>query len=278
MFKFNIMHYAVIWKIQTDPIVFGEDVNIKCIVSAGACHINQTRQWTGGKGYKLLALNGHTTDDSKYEMKIHTSDLSFDLTVKNFSADDAFTEYTCLCGKEQFRDMLMLNKTENIRMPSYDDIHDNSYVKDMKLYLNVTLMKMHSLPNCSLQYNDETKILKTSSFKKGLHTYDIIRYNETISLFNLCSITWFVNCIVGEKSFQTNHKTDKCGTNSDTNIRNLSIGISAAAFTCILVFGLFVYLKREYCFRRNANIEGKEQQSSATTSRQEEDVPMLTAS
>lgn len=113
-FKLSFV-YAVIWKILTVPIVFGEDVQIKCIVSSGTCHINQTRQWTGGKGYKLLGLNGHSTDDSKYEMKIHTSDLSFDLTVKNFSADDAFREYTCLCGTDQFRGMLMLNKTEYIR-------------------------------------------------------------------------------------------------------------------------------------------------------------------
>ncbi|CAC5357874.1 OBSCN [Mytilus coruscus] len=203
-----------IWEIQTVPIVFGEDVKIKCIVSTGACHINQTRQWTGGKGYKLLGLNGHTTDDSKYEMEIHTSDLSFDLTVKKFSEGDANSEYTCLCGKEQFTDMLMLNKTEYIRMPLYDDIIDNSYVNDNKLYINVTLMKMHPLPNCTLQYNDKTKILKTSYFKKGLQTYDMIRYNETISLYSLCTITWFVNCIVGEKSFQTKHKINECGTHS----------------------------------------------------------------
>lgn len=38
-------------------------------------------------------------------------------------------------------------------LPSYDDIIDNSYVKDTKLYLNVTLMNVHPLPNCSLQYN-----------------------------------------------------------------------------------------------------------------------------
>lgn len=38
-------------------------------------------------------------------------------------------------------------------MPSYDDIIDNSYVKDTKLLLNVTLMNVHPLPNCSLQYN-----------------------------------------------------------------------------------------------------------------------------
>ncbi|XP_063397394.1 uncharacterized protein LOC134681676 [Mytilus trossulus] len=139
-------------------------------------------------------------------------------------------------------------------------------------------MNVHPLPNCSLQHNDQTRILKTSYFEKGLHTYDIIRYNETISLINLCSITWFVNCMVGEKSFQTNHKTDECGANSDTNIRNLAIGISASVFTCILVFGICVYLQRSNCLRRNANTEGKEQHSSATTSRQEEEIPMLTTS
>lgn len=115
MSDFFLRQFTVMWKIETNPIVIGEDVTIKCIVSNGACRINETRQWTGGKGYKLIGLNGHSINNSKYEMKVHTSDLSFDLTVKNFSEDDAYSEYTCLCGKEQFRDMLMLNKTKYIR-------------------------------------------------------------------------------------------------------------------------------------------------------------------
>ncbi|CAG2218433.1 ARHGEF30 [Mytilus edulis] len=200
-------------------------MKLKCIVSGGACQLNQTRQWTGGKGYKLIALNGYTTNISKYEMKVYKSDLSFDLTVKNFSADDAYSEYTCLCGKEQYTEMLMLNKTEYIRMPLYDGVVDNSYVKDMKLYVNVTLVKMHPLPNCSVQYNDETTILNTNDYKKGQNVYDIIRYNATISLNSLCSITWFVNCTVREKSFHTNHKQYKCETHYGNNFIDVISGV-----------------------------------------------------
>ncbi|XP_071178084.1 uncharacterized protein [Mytilus edulis] len=268
---------SVIWKIKTFPIVLGKDVKITCYVLTGTCRKNQARQWTGGQGYKLIGLNGHTTDHSKYEMKIHTSDLSFDLTVKNFSVDDAFYEYTCLCGKEQYSDILKLNDTANISMHLNDSIIDNSYFKDNELYLNVTLMIMYHLPNCSLQLNDKTTILKANDYKKGHNKYDVIRYNEIIPLYNVCSITWVVYCIVGDKSFQTNNNVNKyeCAIDNDAKLRNLAIGISAAVFTCILVFGLVVYLQRSNCLRRNVNLEGREQHSSATTARQEEDIPMF---
>lgn len=38
-------------------------------------------------------------------------------------------------------------------MPSKDDITAQSYVKDNKLYIKVTLVKVHPLPSCSLQYH-----------------------------------------------------------------------------------------------------------------------------
>ncbi|CAC5357878.1 OBSCN [Mytilus coruscus] len=208
------MSSSIIWEIQTVPIVFGEDVNLKCIVPTGVCHINQTKQWTGGKGYKLLGLNGYTTDISKYAMKVHTSELSFDLTVKNFSEDDANREYTCLCGKEQYTDMLMLNKTEYIRMPLEDNIIVKSYVNDYRIYLNLTIQNVHPLPICTLEYNNKTKILKTSDCKKENNTVYTIAYKSVISMKESCRITWLVNCTVGQKSFNTDKKTsNQCGTN-----------------------------------------------------------------
>lgn len=104
----------VIWKIKTVPIVFGEDVVIQCIISDDACRIDHTKQWTGGKGYKLIGLNGHTTNKSKYTMNVYKSNLSFELRVKNFTEADANNEYTCLCGKAHYTAMLMLNTTGHV--------------------------------------------------------------------------------------------------------------------------------------------------------------------
>ncbi|VDI28264.1 Hypothetical predicted protein, partial [Mytilus galloprovincialis] len=146
-------HTSVIWEIQTVPIVIGEDVNLKCIVPTGACQINNTKQWTGGKGYKLLGLNGYSTDISKYAMKVNKSELSFELIVKQFSEDDANREYTCLCGKEQYTNMLMLNTTDYIRVPLEDNIIVKSYVDDYRMYLNLTIKNVHPLPICTLKYN-----------------------------------------------------------------------------------------------------------------------------
>lgn len=104
----------VIWKIKTVSIVFGEDVVIQCIISDDACRIDHTKQWTGGKGYKLIGLNGHTTNKSNYTMNVYKSNLSFELRVKNFTEADANNEYICLCGKAHYTAMLMLNTTGHV--------------------------------------------------------------------------------------------------------------------------------------------------------------------
>jgi hypothetical protein len=44
----------------------------------------------------VIALNGHSTNETKYEMIQHNT--SFDLIIKNFQETDINQRYTCVCG------------------------------------------------------------------------------------------------------------------------------------------------------------------------------------
>lgn len=258
-------HTSVVWKIQTVPIVIGEDVVIQCIVSVDACRIDHTKQWTGGKGYKLIGLNGHTTNKSKYTMNVYKSTLSFELRVKNFTEADANNEYTCLCGKAHYTAMLMLNTTGHVYIPLDDEIIDNSYFKDNTIHVNLTIMKVHPLPTCYLQYNGLTKKLKAHGNENEYsnNTFYEIVYEDTTAVHKRCNITWFFNCTFGKKSFRTDyHNLYSCNLDyvpKDKDVKPIYI-LFVIPVILLLIVVYIVYLKCRNS-ERKSNVENEESNS-----------------
>lgn len=217
---------SVIWKVQTIPIMIGEDVVIKCIVSEDTCLKNHTKQWTGGPGYKLIGINGYTTNNSKYEMKVHQSSLSFELTVKSFSTSDSNNEYTCLCGKAHYTDMLMLNTSGQMYIPLNDDIIDNSYVENQIIHINVTIMKVYPVPTCVLIYNDQTKPLRASENAEEHDLFYKIEYEDLTSVYEQCEITWLLNCTLGKMGFHTDdQQSDTCKLVHATDVKLIYLNV-----------------------------------------------------
>lgn len=247
---------SVIWKVQTFPIIIGEDVVIKCIVSEDTCLNNHTKQWTGGPGYKLIGINGYTTNNSKYGMKVHQSSLSFELTVKNFSISDSNNIYTCLCGKAHYTDMLMLNTSGHMYVPLDDDIIDNSYLKYPIIHINVTILKVYPVPTCVLIYNDQTKPLGASENAEDHDSFYKIEYKDLTYVYEQCNITWLLNCTLGNMSFHTDdQQSDTCKLVHDTDDKliymNVLFGIP------VIFVGIVVYWKHR-TYKRRSNVEETE--------------------
>ncbi|CAC5416687.1 OBSCN [Mytilus coruscus] len=231
---------SVVWKIQTVPIIFGEDVVIKCIVSEDACRSDHTKQWTGGQGYKLIGLNGHTTDKSKYTMNVYKSTLSFELTVKNFSEADANNEYTCLCGKAHYTAILMLNKTEHmfvwkiqtvpiifgedvvIKCIVSEDACRSDHTKQWTGGQGYKLIGLngHTTDKSKYTMNGLTKILRANGNENDNNTFYKIIYEDTTVVHKQCVITWFFNCTFGKESLSTDYQNVyTCNLDYDTDVK-----------------------------------------------------------
>ena len=84
------------WQLQSDVIVKGKDVEIKCIVDQlnPAC----TRKWTRGQESKLVMFDGQPTRSVKGKYSERHNADGFIIVIKNISEEDLKTKYTCLYG------------------------------------------------------------------------------------------------------------------------------------------------------------------------------------
>lgn len=100
------------WKLKSQYIVFGEDVELSC--NGNACQPKTIKKWIGGPNYKLLCFDGYSVDDSKYKIMVNDTTADFGLMIKNFDVNDTYCSYTCTCGIHQYTHELELEDMDYV--------------------------------------------------------------------------------------------------------------------------------------------------------------------
>lgn len=107
-----ILFFEVRWYLESKPVVFGEEVHLKC--DGSICQPDTIKKWIGGLNYKLLCYDGYSADYSKYEILVNDNVADFDLIIKQFAVEDTYCNYTCSCGLHQFTEKLYLKGVDYI--------------------------------------------------------------------------------------------------------------------------------------------------------------------
>ena len=104
---------SVRWTLTTKPVVFGNNITLHCKFPKYMRSCLNNAQWTGGEGNKVIAINGHSSNEAKYEMIQY--DRSLDLIIKDFQATDINQRYTCVCGTLVYGKNLTANEIKFLR-------------------------------------------------------------------------------------------------------------------------------------------------------------------
>lgn len=109
---------AVKWKLTTKPAVFGADIDLQCSLDSNKS-IDGTRQWSKGRNFTLLVLNGTPVKrTTKYMEKLQKAKRTSVLTIRSLSVDDVNVPYTCQLGFETYTDILNMT-VENFECKLY---------------------------------------------------------------------------------------------------------------------------------------------------------------
>jgi hypothetical protein len=93
---------------MSSPVIFGQDVQLKCEFPSHIKCSSYTRSWTGGPRYALMTMNGISSNNTKYqETKFENCTYSV-LTIKSFDQTDVDIVYKCTYGFSSYEHVLEL--------------------------------------------------------------------------------------------------------------------------------------------------------------------------
>ena len=104
---------SVRWTLAEKPVVFGNDITLHCRIPKYMMSCLNNAQWTGGEDNKVIAINGHSSNEAKYEMIQYNRYL--DLIIKDFQETDINQRYTCVCGTLVYGKNLTANEIQFLR-------------------------------------------------------------------------------------------------------------------------------------------------------------------
>lgn len=96
IFKCPFCLSVIRWTLDEKPVVFGNDITLYCEIPKYITSCNNSTQWTGGEDNGVIAINGKSSNKTKYEMIQYNT--SFNLIIKDFQETDINQRYTCACG------------------------------------------------------------------------------------------------------------------------------------------------------------------------------------
>jgi hypothetical protein len=97
---------------MTSPVIFGQDVQLKCEFPSHIKCSGYTRSWTGGPRYAVMTMNGISSNNTKYqETKFENCTYSV-LTIKSFDQTDVDIVYKCTYGFSSYEHVLELKIRE----------------------------------------------------------------------------------------------------------------------------------------------------------------------
>ncbi|CAC5357889.1 unnamed protein product [Mytilus coruscus] len=148
--------YNVHWKRETNPVMFGDNVNLMCMVGRKeGCDSTTTRRWDGGPNNTILLLNGHSSNATKYYEITDDPCDNFSLVIMNFNMNDVNREYWCSFGFETSRQNLPLDERNFIGMPTKNNIHVSLQQRALELDLSIEFYKVFPKPKCKIKIGDE---------------------------------------------------------------------------------------------------------------------------
>lgn len=177
---------AVQWQRETNPVVFGNNVTLTCMVGrTEGCDNTVTRRWDVGPNRNILLLNGHSTNSSKYFEISEEPCKYFSLVIMQFDINDVNWEYWCSFGFETSRQMLMLDDLHFIGLPTNTDIfYSLEHNVQRELDLKITFYKLYPKPKCKIKIED-TKWITVSvnvnleSNHTGIFLNSIVQYKTS---------------------------------------------------------------------------------------------------
>ncbi|XP_063440755.1 uncharacterized protein LOC134721588 [Mytilus trossulus] len=107
-------HKSVYWTVETNPVIFGRNVTLLCIIAnvENDC-LNCSKRWHGGTELSLLSYNGYPSKNTKYVPS--TDHSGFGIIITQFNKEDLNVYYSCSYGpffdkKNLTEDMLHIKK------------------------------------------------------------------------------------------------------------------------------------------------------------------------
>ncbi|CAC5357884.1 unnamed protein product [Mytilus coruscus] len=193
---------AVQWQRETNPVVFGKNVTLTCMVGRKeGCDKTTTRRWDGGPDRNILLLNGHSSNSSKYQEVAAEPCKNFSLVIMQFDLTDVDLEYWCSFGFQTSRQKLMLDDRHFVGVPENKHIQITLKQYDqLRIDLKISFYKVYPKPTCKIKiggehWSDETLVSNQVGrfFNSSLHYITTIEKSQckdnVITICRLLSYT-----------------------------------------------------------------------------------------
>ena len=200
----------LIWKRMTSPVIFRQDVQLKCEFPSHIKCSGYSRTWTGGQRYALLTLNGVSSNDTKYQETKSDNCTYSVLTIKSFDQTDVDIVYKCTYGFSSYQHVLELKSSEYEYHPNEDFPIKPQIDEHFNLRLNTIFRKVFPKPICKAYINgkDVSSLLSINS-RREIFYESYISFEYT-NKERSCIETVKVSCRVGQTSFKVVDFVKQC--------------------------------------------------------------------
>lgn len=224
--KFGETRKDLIWKRMTSPVIFGQDVQLKCEFPSHIKCSGYSRTWTGGPRYALMTLNGVSSNNIKYkETKFENCAYSV-LTIKSFDQTDVDIVYKCTYGFSSYEHVLELQSHDYEYHPNENIPIEPQIDDQLNLRLNTTFRKVFPKPICQAHINgkDISSLLSIKS-RREIFYESCISFEYTNEQ-RRCIETVKVLCTVGKTSFKVVDFVNQCqqsGSKINSNVKHSTL-------------------------------------------------------
>ncbi|CAG2202155.1 Fibropellin-1,Adhesive plaque matrix protein 2,Neurogenic locus notch homolog protein 1,Delta-like protein C,Delta-like protein 1 [Mytilus edulis] len=238
------------WNLTTLPVSFGKDIILRCFINStkvgNDSHL-KVRQWTGGRNYDMLCMDGDCKYPNKYEMLTRNTSNDFELLIHNISESDLNYNYTCTCGFIGCTKNLSVEPNHIMSLPSITQlIKDKKYINNDSMGIEIMLDKVNPVPSCSAWFqgrfiNDATiSVMKCVGCEGRLQILCNLVYRN-VSIFD--------------------EHIDICHEKEEGTLAMITISIGCAVVVMILIC-IILAKRREVLFIRRCWTNGKTKQSA----------------
>ena len=102
----------IFWTLREKTVVFGTTVHLVCTIPPQTPCCDSNRKWmksTGGT-FILVAMNGASTNKTKYIENLLEGSRESVLAINNFNENDVNADYECWYEFDKYRGYLGLNE------------------------------------------------------------------------------------------------------------------------------------------------------------------------
>ncbi|CAC5356778.1 unnamed protein product [Mytilus coruscus] len=223
--------------LKTNPVLFGENVDIECIINSG--NTANVMAWKKSPHGETIALNTNSVDVDKYDTRIvhNNSQMVYNLRIKNFDTSDVNLLYTCVYGFNSLGKKISLNEKDFIAKPSKKDVKFNFGLTDSQLTGNIQIRNGYPAPTCTGNFQGQniSEIVISNSNDSILFESKIeIKHRTTI-----CKGTIMVTCTYGKRNILITDEKNICPSTtenlSDLNLLEYVIVIASGVLLLTLV-------------------------------------------